>query len=118
MKLYIHFDSTTLSAELFDNPSSRDFIQLLPITTTLEDYANTEKIFYPERKLDLSGAPSGYKANKGDITYYGPWGDIAIFYKNFSYASGLVPIGKIENNGIEVLQKVKDQEVTFSLNPF
>lgn len=114
VKLKISFDNTELTATLFDNPSTRDFISLLPITTELEDYANNEKIFYPERKLINDGAPAGYKPSKGDITYYAPWGDVAIFYKDFSYSSGLISLGKIDGNGIDKLKNVSGP-VTFTL---
>jgi hypothetical protein len=29
--------------KLYDNPTSRDFLTLLPLTTKLEDYAGSEK---------------------------------------------------------------------------
>ncbi|SDR01993.1 cyclophilin-like fold protein [Flagellimonas zhangzhouensis] len=115
MKLKISFGDTELTATLYDNPTSRDLISMLPITTELEDYASNEKIFYPERKLTKDGAPGGYDPSKGDITYYAPWGDVAIFYKDFSYSSGLISLGRIENNGIEQLRLVGSQPVTFEL---
>ncbi|WP_285656174.1 cyclophilin-like fold protein [Allomuricauda sp. NBRC 101325] len=115
MKLKISFGDTELTATLYDNPTSRDLISMLPITTELKDYASNEKIFYPERKLTKDGAPGGYDPSKGDITYYAPWGDVAIFYKDFSYSSGLIGLGRIENNGIEKLRLVGSQPVTFEL---
>ncbi|MBO0340374.1 MAG: cyclophilin-like fold protein [Bacteroidota bacterium] len=115
MKLKISFGDTELTATLYDNPTSRDLTSMLPITTELEDYASNEKIFYPERKLTKDGAPGGYEPSKGDITYYAPWGDVAIFYKDFSYSSGLIALGRIENNGIEKLRSVGSQLVTFEL---
>lgn len=114
-KLKISFGDTELTATLYDNPTSRDLISMLPITTELEDYASNEKIFYPERKLTKDGAPGGYDPSKGDITYYAPWGDVAIFYKDFSYSSGLIGLGKIDGDGIEKLKKVGNQSVTFEL---
>ncbi|NVN19530.1 hypothetical protein GUA46_14365 [Muricauda sp. HICW] len=113
-KLKISFGETQLTATLFDNPTSRDFISMLPITTELEDYASNEKIFYPERKLADSGALAGYKPSKGDITYYAPWGDVAIFYKDFSYSTGLISLGKIDENGVDKLKNA-DGPVTFAL---
>lgn len=115
MKLKISFGDTELTATLYDNPSSRDLIAQLPITTELEDYASNEKIFYPEQKLSKEGAPKGYEPSKGDITYYAPWGDVAIFYKDFSYSPGLISLGKIDDNGIEQLKKVGNTPVTFEL---
>lgn len=92
MKLKITIGDRVLTATLYDNPTSRDLISMLPLTTTLEDYASTEKIFYPDRKLSTEGAPGGFDPSVGDITYYAPWGDVAIFYKDFGYASGLISI--------------------------
>ena len=48
------------------------------------------------------GAPSGIDPDVGDITYYAPWGNIAIFYKDFGYAGGLVKLGRIDS-GLDVL---------------
>lgn len=114
-QLKISFGNVELSAILYDNPTTQDFISRLPITTELEDYANNEKIFYPKPKLSTEGAPEGYEPSKGDITYFAPWGDVAIFYKDFRYSEGLISLGKIENNGIEKLKAVGDQQVTFEL---
>ncbi|UII25722.1 hypothetical protein LVD15_20800 [Fulvivirga maritima] len=116
MKLKIKIGEVELTATMYDNPTTKDFISMLPISTPLKDYASNEKIFYPERKLSTADAPSGYEAAKGDITYYAPWGDIAIFYKDFSYAGGLISLGKIDDNRIEQLKTLSgDKEVTFEL---
>lgn len=115
MKLKITIGDRVLTATLYDNPTSRDFISMLPVTTTLEDYASTEKIFYPDRKLSTEGAPAGFDPSVGDITYYAPWGDVAIFYKDFGYSNGLISLGRIDNNGIEQLRTAGDEEVTFEL---
>ena len=70
----------------------------------LTDYAATEKISDLPRPLNTAGAPAGYKPSVGDITYYAPWGNLAIFYKGFGYAGGLVPLGRIDE-GIEALKR-------------
>ena len=63
---------------------------MLPLTLTLKDYAGTEKISDLPRKLSTQGAPSGSDPSVGDITLYAPWGNLAIFYRDFGYASGLI----------------------------
>lgn len=87
--------STT--ATLMDSPTTRDFITLLPMTLTLEDYASTEKIAYLPRKLSTQGAPAGVDPDVGDITYYAPWGNLAIFYRDFSYSEGLITLGRLDS---------------------
>ncbi|MEO7344361.1 MAG: cyclophilin-like fold protein, partial [Methylotenera sp.] len=63
-----------------------------------------EKISYLPRKLSVAGAPSGYTPSVGDITYYAPWGNLAIFYKESKagFANGLINLGKIDG-GLEGL---------------
>lgn len=36
------------------------------------------------------------QATVGAVTYYAPWGNLAIFYKDFGYAKGLVSLGVVE----------------------
>ncbi|MDQ0781409.1 cyclophilin-like fold protein [Chryseobacterium sp. W4I1] len=103
MKIKIIVGDRSLTATLDDNPTTRDFIALLPFTVKLQDYASTEKVFTPAKKLSIQGAPAGVKPTVGDISYYAPWGNIAIFYKDFSYSEGLVKIGHIDN-GEEAFQ--------------
>ncbi len=79
------------------NSTARDFASLLPMTIKLEDYAGKEKVHTFSRKLSLEGAPSGSKGMTGDITYYAPWGNMAIFYRDHGYASGLVPLGRLKD---------------------
>ena len=85
-----------------DNPTSRDFLTLLPLSLTLEDYNRTEKISSLPRKLTAQGAPDGIDPSVGDFTYYAPWGNLAIFYRDFRFSNGLIILGRIES-GVEKL---------------
>ena len=49
----------------------------------------------------------------GDITIYAPWGNVAIFCKNWSYSKDLIKIGRIDGDGIEVLNVGGDIRVKF-----
>lgn len=100
MKLKITIGDKIATAVLYDNPTSRDFAGLLPLTIKMDDYAHTEKIFYPSRKLSVRDAPPGFDPLAGDITLYAPWGNVALFYKDFGYSNGLISMGKI-TDGIE-----------------
>jgi len=113
VKIKITADNAVLTATMLDNATSHDFISLLPISLTLKDYAGTEKVGDLPRKLSTQGAPSGSDPSVGDITLYAPWGNLAIFYKDFGYASGLIILGKIDS-GIEKLSRL-DGEVTIEL---
>lgn len=84
-----------LSASLEDSAATRDFMAQLPLTLDLEDYSATEKIAYLPHKLATHGAPSGIDPEVGDVTYYAPWGNLALFYRDFGYSAGLVRLGRI-----------------------
>jgi hypothetical protein len=102
MKIRITLEDTVMTATLVDSQTTHDFISLLPLTLTLEDYAGTEKVSDLPRRLTTEGAPSGTDPSIGDITYYAPWGNLAIFYRDFGYASRLVVLGRLDS-GIEAL---------------
>lgn len=115
LTIKISVGDTELTATLYENPTTRDFISLLPLNLTLDDYAGTEKISYLPKKLSTDKAPSGFDPSIGDITYYAPWGNLAIFYKDFGYADGLICLGKIEQ-GIEELTKSKSLNVSIEIS--
>jgi hypothetical protein len=104
-----------MTATLFDNKTTQDFISLLPLTLTFEDYGETEKISYLPTRLSTEDAPSGSDLSVGDITYYAPWGNLAIFYRDFGYSNGLVILGKLDN-GVEAFNVPGSVRVTVELD--
>jgi hypothetical protein len=59
MKIRMDVNGTGVTATLDDNETSREFVSLLPLTLTLEDYNSTEKISNLAKKLSTKGAPAG-----------------------------------------------------------
>ena len=111
MKIRLTFDGKAVEATLLDNATARDFLSLLPMTLTLEDYNSTEKIGYPPRRLSTADAPAGIDPSAGDIAYYAPWGNLAVFYKDFGYSRGLIGLGWVVS-GIEALTMPGSVKVT------
>jgi hypothetical protein len=111
MNIRIKFKDTEIAATLAQTPAARDFSSLLPLTVVLRDYASTEKIADLPKRLSTRGEPAGMTPSAGDITYYAPWGNLAIFYKPFGYSDGLVHLGTI-NSGVEALHFNGTQTVT------
>ena len=98
MKIRIKLEDKVLTATLRDSKTARDFVSQLPLTLTLEDYASTEKISDLPKRLSTDGAPSGSEPSVGDIAFYAPWGNLAIFYRDAKYANGLIILGKIDGD--------------------
>ena len=111
MKINLRLPHKILTATLHDTPTSRDFAAMLPLTLTLEDYAKTEKVSDLPRKLTKHGAPAGADPSAGDIAYYAPWGNLALYYEDFPYSDGLILLGKLDG-GVEELSVPGSLKVT------
>jgi hypothetical protein len=103
-KIRISLDGAVVTGSLNDSKAAQDFAAMLPLTLTLEDYNGSEKISDLPRKLSREGAPAGFEPSAGDIAFYAPWGNLAVFYRDFRYSSGLAPLGRIES-GLEALSQ-------------
>ena len=104
MKIRMDVDGQAVLATLNDTAAARDFAALLPLSLTLTDYARIERIADLPRKLSIEGAPAGVAPDPGDLTYYAPWGNLAIFVEGRDYARGLVRLGRVES-GLPALRR-------------
>lgn len=92
----ILFDGKEAVVALLDNEPAKEFLSLLPLTVTLEDYAGSEKISSLPHKLNKRGGRNA-EQEKGDFCYYAPWGNLAVFYKGMGYGASLYVLGRIES---------------------
>jgi hypothetical protein len=114
MRIRMSIEGTPLTATLDDNVASRDFLSLLPLALTLTDYAATEKISDLPRRLSTEGTPPGSEPAVGTLAYYAPWGNLALFYRDAGYASGLIRLGTI-TSGMDVLKQSGPLKVDIEL---
>ncbi|MFJ8762780.1 cyclophilin-like fold protein [Streptomyces cyaneofuscatus] len=82
MNIRVTLDGRPVDAVLNDSPAARDLAELLPLTLDLEDFHDTERVADLPRKLNTDGAPEPAAAKAGDIAYYAPWGNLALFYQD------------------------------------
>jgi hypothetical protein len=78
----VRFSSDTTSVDVTigeDNPAVRDFLSMLPLTLTVEEFAGREKISYLPRELRHRGSP-GSDPESGDLIYFVPWGNLGFYY--------------------------------------
>lgn len=76
----------------------------LPLDSVWKDYGGNEKVSYLNIKLPSQGG--AYAGRIGDLCYYAPWGNLAIFTtpEGGPEAPGLILLGHIES-GAEFLKK-------------
>lgn len=97
MDISVTIDGRPVDATLNDSLAARDLASLLPLTLDLEDFHGTERIGNPPRKLTTENAPEPQAPKTGDIAYFAPWGNLAIFYKDGPSASAdLLVLGHID----------------------
>jgi hypothetical protein len=116
VKINIRLEDSVIPATLNHSKAALDFVSLLPLSLTLEDYASTEKISDLPRRLSTEGAPPGFDPSVGDIAYYAPWGNLAIYYRDFEYSTGLVSLGTLAS-GADIFASSSSMQVTFELAP-
>ena len=102
-----------------DNPTSRDFVSMLPLTLDFRDFARFEKIGDLPRRLTTQGSTGGPPAN-GDLIYFVPWGNLGFFYdaerRDASFDDRVIPIGTVET-GYDRLNDLETGPVRVELIP-
>jgi hypothetical protein len=107
MKIECAFSDQVFTATLYDNPSARDLVSMLPLDLTIEDYSNNEKIAHLPRKLTEEGSGPFTSEAAGDLCYYAPWGNLAFFYAGYRYSSGLIRLGRLDGGVSPLLTRGK-----------
>jgi hypothetical protein len=102
-----------------DNPTSRDFLSMLPLTLEFEDFNTMEKISYLPRALTTEGSTGHVPVNR-DLIYYVPWGNLGFFYNagppDGSDSDQVILIGVIET-GFEFLEDLETGPVRVEVIP-
>jgi 4-carboxymuconolactone decarboxylase len=116
MKIRLRIKDTVLTATLIDSKTARDFISLLPVTLTMNDLFGREKFAHLPRAISEGGART-HTYEIGDVAYWSPGPDLAIYYHHDGQsipAPGIVIIGKIDS-GVEALNVAGSVKVTVEL---
>ena len=103
MKINVNVSGKTVTATLMDNPTAKDFVSLLPLTMSMKDLFGREKFGHLQKALSEKG-PRTNTYEVGDIAYWSPAHDLAIYYHHDGESipsPGVIPIAKI-NGGTEV----------------
>ena len=97
MKINITVSGKTVTAVVVDNPTAREFASRLPLKMSMEDLFGREKFAHLQEALSEKG-PRTKTYQVGDIAYWSPTHDIAIYYRQDGEsipAPGVIPIARI-----------------------
>ncbi len=103
MRLRFAFADQNFTATLEDNPSARDLFSMLPLDLKITDYSTNEKIAYLPRKLTEEGAGRFSNEAVGDLCYYAPWGNLAMFHGSYRWSRGLIRLGRLDQGAKPLL---------------
>jgi hypothetical protein len=98
MKIIIKVGDKAVTATLIDSKTTQDFVSLLPLTLTMNDLFGREKFARLPRAISEEGERTKtYEV--GDIIYWSPGPDVAIYYRHDEQPipdPGIIAIGKID----------------------
>jgi hypothetical protein len=114
----VRFTSTNTSVDVTigeDSPATRDFLSMLPLTISLEEFAGREKISYLPRELNYEGSP-GSDPEDGDVIYFEPWGNLGFYYNasGIDYSDQTLHIGTY-NASLDQLDLLEGDNVTVEI---
>ena len=116
MKIRLSVNDKTLIAKLVDSATTRDFVELLPLTIPMNDLFRREKFGHLPRAISSDGKHTRSYA-LGNIAYWPPGPDIAVFYRHDGELipdPGIIVIGKV-SAGLEALDVRGSVKVTFAV---
>ncbi len=96
MRVRITFGDEDFTATLEDHASAQKFAAMLPLDLTISDYSSNEKIAYlPHKLTELVRGPFP-NALPGDLCYFVPWGNLALFHGSYESTRDLVRLGRLD----------------------
>ena len=116
MKLQLTTNGRILTARVIESPAARDFVSLLPLTLTMRDLFQREKFGHLPRAISQDGKRT-HQYSVGDIAYWSPGPDVAIFYRHDGERipdPGIIVLGKIASD-VEALNVPGTVKVTMEL---
>lgn len=116
MKIRLRVNDKIVTATMIDSKTTQDFISLLPLTLDMNDLFRREKYAHLPKTISTEGARA-HTYEVGEIVYWSPGPDIAIYYRQDGEGipnPGIIVIGKIDS-GVESLNLAGSVKVTIEL---
>ena len=104
-RMRVSFDDQQVTYQLFDNPTVRDLVSMLPAELEIQDFSTNEKIVHLPRRLDEGGFEAFSDETPGDLCYFLGWGNLALFHDDYTFRDDLIRLGHIEGDVAPLLHK-------------
>lgn len=101
MKIRVSANEKEIVYGLNDSQAAQELYEQLPLTAEVENFSDNEKIFYPPKKLDITDTPQA-DSGAGTLAYYAPWGDVVMFFGDYSSNGQLYELGQALSGSEEI----------------
>jgi hypothetical protein len=100
VRIAVSIGGQSLTGTLANNRAAHDFAAQLPLDLTMDDLFGREKFARIPEPVD-QGVRRTWRYRAGDIAYWSPRQDIAIYYREDGEIippPGLIPIGRLDGS--------------------
>lgn len=73
----------TATFQLYDTVAAKELYDQLPLELDLSNFRDAQWMFYPPERLGVTEREAYHDGKKGELSYYAPWGDVFMLYKDF-----------------------------------
>jgi len=105
MQVKITSQGYTATFRLYDTDAAKEFYDQLPLELDLTNFRDAQWMFYPPEKLNVTAREAYHDGKKGELSYYAPWRDVFMLYKDFYAGDEMHRLG-INVTGIEEIAKM------------
>jgi len=105
MQVKITSKGRTATFRLYDTVAAKEFYDQLPLALELTNFRDAQWMFYPPEKLGVTAREAYHDGKKGELSYYAPWGDVFMLYKDFYAGDEMHRLG-INLTGIEEIAEM------------
>lgn len=83
MQVKITSQGQIATFQLYDTVAAKELYAQLPLELDLTNFRDAQWMFYPPKRLNVTAREAYHDGKKGELSYYAPWGDVFMLYKDF-----------------------------------
>ena len=108
MQVKITSQGHTATFQLYHTVAAKEFYAQLPLELDLTNFRDAQWMFYPPEKLGVTAREAYHNGKKGELSYYAPWGDVFMLYKDFYAGDEMHRLG-VGLSGIDDISAMSGQ---------
>lgn len=116
MKVEIASQGKRTTFRLYDTQAARELYSQLPLELDLTNFRDAQWMFYPPKKLDVKPSEAYHDGKKGELSYYEPWGDAFMLYKDFYAGDKMHRLG-VGLSGVDDIATMSGSAVIRKVEP-